>query len=188
MPGDRESLVAVAAWGHWWSTASTEVNQQCHSLAHNDGGGSQRQKITKALEKYVLHLKIILELFDGWHREFDHFSLAHINGVVKAPSPCVSCIHPCLCNNLEHLFILSQRWLNELCWSSEMSTFETNDRAKKACHLYVCWSTTTSMSWMRAEESSRHLPWSCHSQCFKDILRIGLRSSVISFLQRQQIS
>jgi hypothetical protein len=34
-------------------------------LAHNDGGGSQRQKITKALEKYILHLKIILELFDG---------------------------------------------------------------------------------------------------------------------------
>lgn len=63
MPGDRESSVAVAAKGRRWSAAPSAVNQQWHSLAHppmllQPEGGNIR-----ALEKYFLHLKIILELF-----------------------------------------------------------------------------------------------------------------------------
>lgn len=63
MPGARGSSEAAAAKGHRWSAAPSAVNQQCHSLAHPSMLLQPRGGNIRALEKYLLHLKIILELF-----------------------------------------------------------------------------------------------------------------------------
>lgn len=178
MPGDRESLVAVAAWGRWWSTASREVNQWWHSLAHQwrwmKPRGRKYQSPGEILPAFKNYSWVLWQLT----QTVDHFSLASINGVMRAPLPCVSSTHPCLCDSLEDWFILSQEETMMVEWAVMMFSdlpFHKEGMARKLCHLWVCSSNRAPGSWVRAKESTRQLPILEQSlPMFPNIFRIGL--------------